>query len=125
MPQTSYISDAKPYYVLLFLLMIEKFSIQWMKDRFGCDDEHLEKFKSIEETEKAIRENNKKRQEEKNKLKLDMHIDNGKKRAGMYLNTNQIKLSEIPEEVEEEAKQSIIGSELEVPAIQEEGQTTK
>jgi hypothetical protein len=27
MPQTSYISDAKPYYVLLFLLMIEKFSI--------------------------------------------------------------------------------------------------
>jgi hypothetical protein len=59
-----------------------------MKDRFGCDADHLEKFKSIEETEKAIRENNKKRQEEKNKLKLDMHIDNGKKRAGMYLNTN-------------------------------------
>lgn len=67
----SYAADAKPFYVLLFLLVIEKFSIQWTKDRFGCDDKQMKIFKSIDETEKSILDNTKKLLEEKNKLKAD------------------------------------------------------
>jgi hypothetical protein len=42
--------DAMPFYVLLALLVLEKFSSSWQKDKFGCG-KMVEIYESIEKTE--------------------------------------------------------------------------
>ena len=54
--ETSYLTDASPFYVILILLVIDKFSQKWQKnDRWGCTKEIMKVYISIENAEKAMK----------------------------------------------------------------------
>lgn len=44
----TYTSSTYPFYILLFLLIIERLSQIWIEDRFGCDEKVLRQFQSVE-----------------------------------------------------------------------------
>ena len=37
-----------PFYILLFLLILEKLSQTWLENKFGCDEAEIKLFKEVE-----------------------------------------------------------------------------
>lgn len=43
----TYASSTYPFYIMLFLLIVERLSQMWIENRFGCDEKMLRQFRSI------------------------------------------------------------------------------
>jgi hypothetical protein len=48
----SYLDDCSPFYVILVLLVLEKYSQDWQaKEKFGCTAEVMDIYRTIEKSE--------------------------------------------------------------------------